>query len=141
LTQKLPDWMTAHVQKCRAAFGIDHAGFLLYVHRLKDLSAGDALPAGKQVSGDSNTSAHYRSASVRFAKHLPEHMRYEVVTHELLHAAMGDIAEAADIIIAQFVPDAQRDQALAVWHLGQEQTVTQLARALTPLLCAMDVPK
>jgi hypothetical protein len=57
----------------------------------------------------------------------------------MLHAAMGDLAEAADLIIAQLVPEAQRETALAIWHLGQEQTTTQLARALAPVLQRMQL--
>ena len=139
MSDTLPAWMRDHVRKCSIAFGIGHAGFLLYVRRVKDLRDGPALTAGQQVSGDSATSAHYRSATVRFAKQIPPHLRYEVVTHEMLHAAMGDLAEAADLIIAQLVPEAQRETALAIWHLGQEQTTAQLVRALAPVLQRMQL--
>lgn len=136
---KLPGWMAEHIQKCRVAFGLNHAGFLLYVYRVKNLSDGDALPNDDQISGDARTEARYRRARVRFAKALSTHMRYEVVTHELLHAAMGDVQQAADTIIEQLVPEEHRDTALAIWNVGNETTVTQLARALTPLIQAYEL--
>jgi hypothetical protein len=119
--------MQTHIQACRVAFGLDRPGYELHISRVKCIDKNRAL------AGYTESAAQYERAYIRFRKRLDTRGRYEVVTHELLHAALGRQGEAVDIIIAQ-LPKKQRAMALETWHAANEAAVTQVARALTPLL-------
>jgi len=129
----LPKWMRAHVARCCAAFGLDAPGYRLYITRQKRVN-GD-----KAIAGYTYSAARYHRAHVRFRKQQPTD-RYEVVTHELLHAALGRQGEAVDIIVAQ-LPKHQRALALETWHAANEAAITQVARALTPILQKEEPPR
>ena len=127
----LPPWLFAHTQKCRDAFGLGHAGFEFH------LDQADTVGDDPGVAGETYTHPRYHRAVVTVRRTLaPDASGYEVVTHEALHAATGAMRQAVDRII-ELVPAELRDHAEALWQDGNEATVTQLARGLTPLLRAM----
>jgi hypothetical protein len=129
----LPPWLFAHVQKCRDAFGLGHAGFAFHLDQV------DVVDSEPGVAGTTVTDARYHRAVVTVRRAIaPDAAGYEIVTHEALHAATGAMRQAVDRII-ELVPAELRDHAEELWQDGNEATVTQLARGLTPLLCAMDV--
>ena len=127
-----PRWMRRHVQKCRAAFGIGDAGFAL------TLTLADAPnPANADTVGLTSTSVRYHRGDVMIKRGLRRgDLGYETVTHEMLHAASAMQLHAVTRIL-ELVPEDLRDHAEALWQDGNEATVTQLARALTPVLRAV----
>lgn len=128
MSRQLPKWLVLHVQKCREAFGIGHAGFECIVRR-------DKAPGGKvHCLGFTEPEPRYERAVVTIrADVTADDLGYEVLTHELLHAALGAEAQAITSIL-HLVPKAQRKHALHLWTNGNEAAVTRLARGLTPVL-------
>jgi len=132
---KGPAWLRTHVRTCRAAFGLDHPGFdfsLILIDQIGD---------DPDTAGETTTSVRYARAGVTLRRTIrPDAWGYEVVTHELLHAATGAMRQAIDRII-DLVPAAQRRHAEELWMDGNEATITQLARGLTPILRAAAPPE
>jgi hypothetical protein len=128
VAKKLPAWAFRHVQKCRDAFGIGHAGFHVCVHLKK------CIDDNPDVAGEAYTVARYHRACVTLRRDIrPDDTGYETITHELLHAASGAQRRAVDRIV-ELLPAEQREFAEALWQDGNEETTTQIARALTPML-------
>jgi hypothetical protein len=130
MADNLPRWMRDQVHKCRIAFGLDRPGYQLHIQRVKRIN-GD-----RAVAGYTESAARYERAYVQFRVRLDPSFRLEAVTHELLHAALGRQGEAVDIIISQ-LPKRQRAAALETWHAANEAAITQVARALTPIIARM----
>jgi hypothetical protein len=129
---KTPPWVFAHVQKCRDAFGIGYAGFEFH------LEWADVVDGEAGVAGSTYTDPRYHRARVILRRGLKATDRnYTVVTHEVLHAATGEMRQALDRII-ELVPPHLRDHAEELWADGNEAVITRLAVGLTPLLRAMD---
>jgi len=123
-----PRWMRRHVKRCRAAFGIAHAGFDLTV------VLTDVVDNDPDCVGLTTTSVPYDRAEVTLRRDVVNNPdRYEIITHELLHAATGPQREALDRIL-DLVPKKHRTHAEELWMTGNEATITRIARALTPLL-------
>lgn len=127
----LPKWAFQHVQKCRDAFGIGAAGFLFTVAR------ADVVDGEPDTAGSATTSARYQRGGITLRRDLTRSEdSYDLLTHETLHAAMGAQRQALSRII-ELVPADLQGHAEELWADGNEATVTQLARALTPCLRAM----
>ena len=125
-------WVVAHVQKCRDAFGIGGADFEFH------LEWADLVDGEEGVAGATYNDPRYHRARVILRRGLSETDRhYTVVTHEVLHAATGEMRQALNRII-ELVPPHLRDHAEELWCDGNEAVVTRLANHLTPLLRAMD---
>lgn len=129
--RNLPKWAFTHVQKCRAAFGVGAAGFAFYSARCK-------APGGSRANlGWGRGEPRYARGQVQIRRDLArDDQGYEVLTHETLHAALGAQGQAVERIL-ELVPKKRRAHALELWRDGNEASVTQLARALTPLLRSM----
>jgi hypothetical protein len=127
----LPPWLFAHVQKCRDAFGI--GGTWPVSVTLADCIDGDPAVHGCAVTNYQNL-----HAALTFRRDLdPAADGLITVTHECLHASQGPQFAAIDRIL-DLVPKRLRKHAAALWQDGNEQTLEAWARALTPLLQAME---
>lgn len=128
--------MDAHLHKCRRALGLTAPAFTLYIARKPKRHVNEG--EGGAVT---RTGPRYHRAVLTFAKHLPKADQYEIVTHECLHAAFGRQHEAVESIIGGYVPKKHRALAWKLWDDANEADITRTARALTPVLRAMDVPE
>lgn len=130
---ELPPWLFAHVQKCRDAFGI--GGDWPVCIDLRDEVDGDP-----DTNGLTTTNHRYMTARVELRRDLdPAADGVKTVTHELLHAAQWQQLGAVWRIL-DLVPKKLRTHAEDLWRDGNERYIEQLARALTPLLQALDHP-
>lgn len=131
---KLPKWARLHMEKCRQAFGFNNDTYLLYpeIH--------EKLPGG--ALGDATTEHRYQRVTVRLRRDIKkDETGYECITHEMLHAGLSAERQAAHRIINDLVPKRLRKHALSLWVDGHEASVTQVARALSPLLQRMEYGK
>src|SRR5690348_12921859 len=115
---KPPKWMFKHVQKCRQAFGIGGDDFEFI------LKTPDAIEGRSDLAGNVTTSMRYRRAVVAIKRGIEkDDWGYEVVTHEVLHAATGAQRQAVTQIIS-LLPEDQHEFAEQLWADGNEATVT-----------------
>lgn len=129
---KSPKWQRVHIQKCRAALGLDDPAFHLFVYQRK------VVGGNKACLGLAQTNAAYQRATVMLQRGLVENdLSYEVLTHECFHAACSAQDRAVTRII-ELLPKRQRAHAERLWSDGKEETATRIARGLTPLLRGME---
>jgi hypothetical protein len=123
----MPGWALKHMEKCRRAFGFNNDTYQLYPEWVRSIDGN--------VQGEAETDHRYQRVTVRLRDDLVKSdTGYEVITHEMLHAGLSAERQAVFRIIDDLVPKKLREHALSLWCDGHEASVTQVARALSPLL-------
>jgi hypothetical protein len=125
-----PPWVIDHAHKVKRALGLQEFGVWLEMV--------DEIDGEPTVAGACKTNYRYLWANIRLRRDIENTAEgREYITHEILHAALFRLDQAVDSII-QLVPKALKEHSRDLWTDGNEQTVSVLARALTPLLDSVD---
>jgi hypothetical protein len=123
----VPEWMDAHIRKCKQAFGL--WDWALNVRIIRNLKREGDRCAGYHV-----TTYRTLTSTLEYAARLQDDdFGHEVVTHELLHVALIEPDRAVRAIL-DFVPEKYKDHCLYLYEEAKEHTIQKLALHLTPLI-------
>jgi hypothetical protein len=125
----IPAWISAFITHCYPLLGLE--GWEITTRLADHVDCQD-----RGVDGEANVNFRYLCATITLQRDIaPDEDGYTRLVHELLHVACGRQSQGV-VRLVDDLPRRQRKRAMNRWDDSNEQTVTILARALTPLLRA-----
>ena len=130
MARKIPEWVGTHANECCKALGIDDSGITMY-YRIKK--------CGKNENGDSHMGycdsvPRYSYAKIQLAPQVTDDdTGYETLTHEHVHAAVGEWMLACNQLI-DLLPEGLQKHGRDLYEEAMEKCVTRIGKGLAVYL-------